>query len=204
MPILGGLLGLAVVALLLLSPRLVRASRRRRRLAGDIEDLWVELSDVARDLGHAWPAGRSPRRSGEWLGRLLATPATGGARPDRPRRGRDQAPEAAEALDRLVRALEHSRYARDPETFTADRFHQDADLVEEALAAGVTPRDVRRAAWWPPSVVGRRTSWRSRSSSRSGRGRCRDRRDDRCAGGPGDQPDGRRAHRLSGHEARGT
>ena len=38
-------------------------------------------------------------------------------------------------------------------------------LVEESLAAGVSPRVVRRAQWWPASVVGRRTSWRP---SRSG------------------------------------
>ena len=161
-PLLAGLLGLAVVALLLVTPRLVRASRRRRRMAGDIEDLWLELRDVARDLGHAWPVGRSPRRAGEWLGRLLAAPVTGGERADRPRRGRDQAPEAAAALDRLVRALEHSRYSREPETFTAERFAGEAQLVEAALAAGVTPREVRRATWWPASVVGRRTSWRPR------------------------------------------
>lgn len=163
-PILAGILGLGVVALLLLTPRLVRAARRRRRMAGDIEDLWVELRDVAADLGHAWPVGRSPRRAGDWLGRLLASPVVGGERPDRPRRGRDQAPEAAHALDRLVGVLEHSRYSRNPETFTAERFADDSRLVEEALAAGVTPRDVRRAEWWPTSVVGRRTSWRPRSS----------------------------------------
>ena len=108
--------------------------------------------------------GRSPRRAGEWLGRLLATPVAGGERPDRPRRGRDQAPEAAHALDRLVGVLEHSRYSRNPETFTADRFAEDARVVEEALAAGVTPREVRRAQWWPSSVVGRRTTWRPRVS----------------------------------------
>ena len=97
--------------------------------------------------------------------------ASRGERPDRPRRGRDQAPEAARALDRLVGALEHSRYARNPETFTAERFRAEAELVEESLAAGVTPRDVRRAAWWPASVVGRRTSWRRpRSQSRSSQG----------------------------------
>jgi transglutaminase-like putative cysteine protease len=161
-PLLAGLLGLAVVALLLLTPRLVRAARRRRRMAGDIEDLWVELRDVARDLGHAWPVGRSPRQAGEWLGRLLAPPVAGSERADRPRRGRDQAPEAAAALDRLVRVLEHSRYSREPETFTAERFAGDAQVVEAALAAGVTPREVRRATWWPTSVVGRRTSWRPR------------------------------------------
>ncbi|MCF6377322.1 DUF3488 and transglutaminase-like domain-containing protein [Nocardioides KLBMP 9356] len=163
--VLGALAGLALVALLLLTPRLVRSSRRRRRMAGDIEDLWVELRDVATDLGHAWPAGRSPRRAGEWLGRLLAATVAGSGRPDRPRRGRDQAPEAAQALDRLVTALERSRYSRDPESFTADRYADDARLVEEALAAGVTPREERRAQWWPASVVGRRTtSWRPRRS----------------------------------------
>ncbi len=167
-PILAGLIGVAVLALLLLTPRLVRQARRRRRLAGDIEDLWVEVRDMARDLGHAWPVGRSPRRAGEWLGRLLATPAEGVSRPDRPRRGRDQAPEAAHALDLLVGALEQSRYSRDPERFSADRFRAEAELVEASLAAGVTPRDVRRAAWWPASVTGRRTSWRLRLQSRSG------------------------------------
>ncbi|GAB3035729.1 transglutaminase [Nocardioides flavus (ex Wang et al. 2016)] len=161
--VLATLLGLALVALALMTPRLVRGARRRRRLAGDIEDLWLELRDVAHDLGHAWPTGRSPRRTGDWLGRLLATPVHDSSRPDRPRRGRDQAPEASHALDRLVAALEHSRYARDPETFTADRFADDLVIVEEALAAGVTPREVRRAAWWPASVAGRRTSWRSRT-----------------------------------------
>ena len=169
-PVLAGLVGLALAALLLLAPRLVRASRRRRRMAGDLEDLWSELRDVTHDLGHAWPVGRSPRRAGDWLGRLLATPVPGPARPDRPRRGRDQAPGAAEALDRLVQALEHSRYARDPEAFTAERYAADAALVEESLAAGVTPRAVRRAQWWPASVVGRRTSWLPRTSARSGPG----------------------------------
>ncbi len=161
-PIIASVLGLALLALLLLTPRLVRGARRRRRLAGDIEDLWVELRDVAQDLGQAWPAGRSPRRVGDWLGRLLAAPAAGHDRPDRPRRGRDQAPEAAYALDRLVVALERSRYARDPESFTAAQHAHDADRVEQALVAGVTPREVRRASWWPASVVGRRTTWRPR------------------------------------------
>nr|WP_300045360.1 DUF3488 and transglutaminase-like domain-containing protein [uncultured Nocardioides sp.] len=166
-PIVAGLLGLAVVGLLLLTPRLVRTARRRRRLDGDVEDLWLELRDVAVDLGHAWPVGRSPRRAGEWLGHLLATPVHDGSRPDRPRRGRDQAPEAAQALDRLVSALERSRYARDPETFTADHLAGDLVLVEESLVAGVTSREARRAEWWPTSVVGRRRSWRPRT--RAGR-----------------------------------
>lgn len=162
-PALAGILGLALLTLLLLMPRLVRTARRRRRLDGDVEDLWLELRDVALDLGHAWPAGRSPRRAGEWLGHLLATPVHDSSRPDRPRRGRDQAPEAAEALDRLVMALERSRYARDPERFTASHLAGDLELVEESLTAGVTARDARRAEWWPASVVGRPRSWRPRA-----------------------------------------
>ncbi|MBC2933522.1 DUF3488 and transglutaminase-like domain-containing protein [Nocardioides sp. zg-1228] len=164
-PVLSGLLGLALVALVLATPHLVRRARRRRRLEGGIEDLWAELRDVAVDLGHAWPDGRSPRRAGDWIGRLLAAPVDDASRPDRPRRGRDQAPGAAQALDRLVVTLERSRYARDPETCTADRFGADLLVVEESLAAGVTPREERRARWWPASVVGRRTSWRRRSRS---------------------------------------
>ena len=78
----------------------------------------------------------------------------GAERPDRPRRGREQAPEAAHALDRLVGALEHSRYSRHPERFTAERFAGDADLVEQALAAGVTPREVA-----PGPSGGRPPSW---------------------------------------------
>ena len=78
-----GVLVLALVVLLLLVPRLVRGARRRRRLDGGIEDIWDELRAVAVDLGHAWPSGRSPRRTGDWVGRLLARPASG-TRPARP------------------------------------------------------------------------------------------------------------------------
>ena len=158
-----GLVVLALIVLLLLIPRLVRSARRRRRLGGDIEDIWAELRATAVDLGHAWPGGRSPRRAADWVGRLLARPVSGRDRPDRPRRGRDQAPEAAHALDRLTMALERSRYSRNPESFTAEQFHADAALVEESLAAGVTPRVVRRAAWWPTSVVGRGVRRRPRA-----------------------------------------
>lgn len=162
-PVLASLLAAGLVVLLLLTPRLVRAARRRRRLAGDVEDLWLELRDTARDLGLAWSAGRSVRRTGEALGRLLARPVEGRDRPDRPRRGRDQSPEAAASLDALVAALEQSRYSREPESYTADRFVADLEVVERSLAAGVTPREERRAQWWPASVVGtRRRSWRLR------------------------------------------
>lgn len=152
-PVLLSLLGVLVVAALLLTPRLVRRRRRERRLAGGVEGLWAELRATTLDLGHSWPHGRSPRRTGDWLGRLLAARDTSDRRADRPRRGRDQAPEASEALDRLVAALERSRYARSAGE-APGRLQQDAGLVEEALRAGVSPRAERRAAWWPRSVVG--------------------------------------------------
>ena len=108
------------------------------------------------------------RTSGSSCGTWRSTWATPGP-PAAPRGagGRDQAPEAAQALDRLVSSLERSRYARNPESFTAEHLVGDLDLVEESLVAGVTARDARRAEWWPASVVGRRRSWRPRS--RAGR-----------------------------------
>ena len=148
-----GLLGLGIVTLLLLTPRLLRRSRRDRHLAGGVEGLWAELRATAVDLGHAWPYGRSPRRTGEWVGSLLAAPATGEHRADRPAHGRDRAPEAAQALDRLVSALERSRYSR-AGTGPGEGLRADADVVVESLRAGVPTRAQRRAEWWPRSVVG--------------------------------------------------
>lgn len=148
-----GMLTVLLVAGLLLTPRLVRRSRRRRRLGVGIEEAWAELRDVTLDLGHAWPRGRSPRRTGEWIGRLLAHPSPGNQQPDRPRRGREQAPEAALALDRLVSALERSRYARAGDPGAPESVLGDATLVEESLTAGVSPRARRRATWWPSSVL---------------------------------------------------
>ena len=150
-----GMLVLLSLALLLLAPRLLRAAGRRRRLSGGIEDIWDELRAVTVDLGQHWPGGSSPRRAGDWLGRMLASPGRGSERSDRPRRGRDQAPEAAAALDRLVLELERSRYSRSPEVCDAEKLLEDAALVEESLSAGVSPRLARRAVWWPRSVVGR-------------------------------------------------
>ena len=72
LPVLAGIAGLALVALLLHTPRLVRRARRRRRLTGDIEDLWVELRGGAPGLGHAGPGGGAPRRPRGGGGRSLA------------------------------------------------------------------------------------------------------------------------------------
>ena len=147
------LLGTALVVALLLAPRLVRRSRRQRALGDGVEGIWAELRATMVDLGHSWPHGRSPRRTGEWVGRFLAAPDPTGGRSERPRRGRGEAPEAAQALDRLVGAVERSRYAP-AGAGTTDGLHEDAETVLDALRCGVTGRVQRRAEWWPRSVVG--------------------------------------------------
>ena len=152
-PLLGGLGGLVLVAGLLLLPRVLRRARRERRLAGDIEDIWDELHDVAIDLGHRWPTGRSPRATGRWLGRLFGAPGAPADRNDRPRQGRELAPEGAQALDRLVLRLERTRYAPSPSAPDPEQVRADLATVERALVDGVSPRTERRATWWPRSVL---------------------------------------------------
>ena len=149
---------LLVVGLLLLTPRLVRRARRRRRLAGDIEDLWVELRDARRR-----PRPRAGRRPLTSARRRVAGPAAR-LRPS-PTASVPTARAAAatrhrrrpQALDRLVERLERSRYSATRRPSTAEQFARRRALVEEALAAGVTPRDVRRAAL--VAGLGRRTPY---------------------------------------------
>jgi transglutaminase-like putative cysteine protease len=151
--LLGGLGGVVLVAGLLLLPRLVRRTRRERRLAGGIEDIWDELHDVAVDLGHRWPTGRSPRATGLWLGHRFGAPGAASDRTDRPRQGRELAPEGAQALDRLVFRLERTRYAPSPSAPDPEATHADLAAVERALLDGVSPRTERKADWWPRSVL---------------------------------------------------
>lgn len=142
---------LVLLALAALLPHVVRRRRRERRLGGDIEDAWAELADLATDLGHPWPGGRSPRRTGAWLGRRFGAPVDRAARSDRPRQGRDLAPEGAAALDRLVLDLERARYARAATPRTGGH-GPDVEAVERALLDGVSPRTARRSRWWPRSL----------------------------------------------------
>lgn len=144
--------GLVLAALALLLPGLVRRGRRERRLAGGVEEAWQELRDLAIDLGHGWPGGRSPRAVGVWLGERFGAPGEDSGRSDRPRRGRALAPEGAAALDRLVTELERTRYARSSEPGDSRRRAVDVAAIEDALIAGVSPRVARRARRWPRSL----------------------------------------------------
>lgn len=156
----GGVLLVLVllVAALLLGPRSVRATARRSRLGGGPDELWAELRATSLDLGLPWPEGRSPREIGTVLVDHLAAPDA--APLERPRTGPDVAPQAANALERLVDAVERTRYARPGSpaaVAVAERTatEADAELVVAALTAGVTPRTRRRAQWLPRSVWSR-------------------------------------------------
>ena len=142
---------LVVVTGVVLAPQLIRRRRRESRLSGGPEPIWLELRDTVLDLGLTWPAGRSPRETGERLLPYLGPP--NGTQPSRrPRHGRGVSPEAERALDRIMLTLEQQRYAR-PGTQGAAMLKADAETVVSALLGGVTPRARRLAAWMPRSLL---------------------------------------------------
>lgn len=148
----GVLVVVLLLALLLAGPRSVRSRTRRQRLGGGPDELWSELRATAIDLGIGWPEGRSPREIGVSLLDHLADPD---AVPlERPRTGPDASPAATAALERVVIAVERTRYGRPGSVATLERtsVEQDAELVDASLRAGVTPRARRRAQWIPRSV----------------------------------------------------
>lgn len=160
----GGALGVLALALLVAAgPRWLRARRRSARLSlATIEAVWEELRDHARDLGYRWPNGRSPHEVGQqvrqWFGAVDPEQPTTSLRP---RTGPEVNPEATLALDRLVRALEQTRYGRPGTAPQRDEeWLADLDSCAAALTAGVGTRTQRRATWWPVSVVGRRSTRR--------------------------------------------
>jgi transglutaminase-like putative cysteine protease len=126
-----------VVALLgagLAMPAMVRRRRRRTRMGGTAEDAWTEMRDTVIDLGIPWAEGVSPRATRKLLDCYIGTH------------------EGYVALDRLVDAVERERYAAT--SVPLDR--QTLLDVIEGLRQGEPPTAVRRAAWWPRSVVRRR------------------------------------------------
>ncbi len=143
----------ALVVLVVLTPRALRRRRREVRLAGGPEDGWLELRDTVRDLGLLWPRARSPRQTADVLVRWFGAP------PDeftaeRPRRGPETNPLAVDALERIVLALELSRYA-EREPGPDGSWSRDVEACVLALSGGTTVRARRRAEWWPRSLFTR-------------------------------------------------
>ena len=131
---------MAVVVVLLITPRLVRSLTRRRRwsrAAGDgprAHAAWLELLDDLTDYKVAWSASESPRALGSRLDPVVAAqPGDGG------RAGPDRA------------GQERASYAREPAASATLR--ADTDLVRRAVSA-----NSGRAARWcarllPPSSL---------------------------------------------------
>jgi transglutaminase-like putative cysteine protease len=155
-PVLGGLGGLLLLAGLTLVPQRLRRRRSIRRwdnAADPAEAAWWELRDTAVDLGVRWPFGRSPRAGAALLAGSFAAPTTPDS-PERPVRGPQTNPEAVEALERIVQALELSRYAPAGQPVAAtEAMRACTEVCAEALRAGATPRARRTALWWPRSVL---------------------------------------------------
>lgn len=131
---LGGAAVAGLLAAALVLPGAVRRRRRRTRLGGSAEDAWAELRDTVIDLGIPWADGCSPRAIRRLLERYVGTH------------------EGHVALDTLVDAVERERYADRPTAI-------DVDVVLaaiEGMEQGEAPKAVRRARWWPRSVLRRR------------------------------------------------
>ena len=131
---LGVVVALLVSAGLALLPSRIRRRRRTARLeAATAEAAWAEIRDTLVDLGMTWPVGLSPRAIGKSLERYVL--------------GDDRA-----SLWRIVEALEVQRYSLRPSAPIAP---EDVLTVIAALRDAAPERAVRRATWWPRSVLQR-------------------------------------------------
>lgn len=125
-------LGVMVAALAAALPWWVRRRRRAARLAGGAEAQWAEVADTARDLGLPWADEESPRGQGRRLAPHVSR-------------------ESRESLDRIVLAVERSRYARPGAAY--DDVRADAETVIGDLVGGVSRGAARSAALLPPTVL---------------------------------------------------
>ncbi len=158
----------ALLALLLLAPRSLRARQRARRLDGGPEGAWDELRATVVDLGQLWPHTRTPRETEAVLVRRFGEV---GDDAERPAHGPDRNQEAVEALRRIVRQVERLRYAPPGGATSSgdlpDRLHDDVLTCIAALAAGSSPRGRRVATWLPRSVVQRQRVYLQEAPPRS-------------------------------------
>ncbi|WP_411375904.1 DUF3488 and transglutaminase-like domain-containing protein [Arthrobacter sp. MPF02] len=155
----GGVLGAALLAA---TPHLVRAGLRARRLrprdsAEAVPLAWSELLDLGRDYGVAPATSETPRAYSSRLRRHLGDPG-----------GTDAA--ADQAVGVLTTAFERHRYGRPPLPAAGQEAHDAGRpgavptgggagarlaALELALRENATFLQRLRAAWLPPSVMGR-------------------------------------------------
>jgi hypothetical protein len=137
--------GTALVLLLVLGPRSLRAARRtsrwRQARAGHrpvAETAWAELTDAAVDLGVHVDRTATLRTTGRGLRSRV-----------------DDDPAAVAALNRLVVDVERSRFARGGagRGHTVEDSGSDVDLVADRLAAGCSTARRWRASWAPVSLL---------------------------------------------------
>ncbi|GAA1912015.1 hypothetical protein GCM10009737_11900 [Nocardioides lentus] len=146
--------GLLLVAGLAAGPRGLRTARSRRRWARDpVEAAWAELADTVVDHGRTWPSDRSPAEVRRVVGPPLEqAPDTGAGR-------------VGDALDRLVGAVEVSRYAPSAPPPDTTGLRLDVETLREALAA-TSSRPTRLAALWLARSLLRRPAPRGRGTTR--------------------------------------
>jgi transglutaminase-like putative cysteine protease len=141
------LIPLAVLALLLLAPRLARTVARRKRWHGAADPArqahaaWREFRDDLTDYGVGWRPSESPRAAGR---RVTATLQLD--------------PPARQALDRITGAEERARYAAVP--VSPPGLRADVTTMRRALSRQVSRRARWRARLSPPSALAPvRSAW---------------------------------------------
>jgi transglutaminase-like putative cysteine protease len=132
------------VGLIAATPRLVRASVRRRRWSratGPVdtaEAAWAELRDHVVDLRMEWDPGETPRATGRTLRERL---------PD----DRQAGGPVVAGLNRLVLAIEQARYARGIRQ--PEGLRDAVETVADALSSRQTSRQRFLARWLPISLL---------------------------------------------------
>jgi transglutaminase-like putative cysteine protease len=134
------LIPVAVLALLLVAPRLARTVARRRRWHGasdaarQAHAAWREFRDDLTDYGIGWRPSESPRAAGRRVSKTLQLD-----------------PPAQQALGRITAAEERARYAVVP--LSSPALRADVTTLRRALSRHVSRPARWRARLLPPSAI---------------------------------------------------
>jgi transglutaminase-like putative cysteine protease len=134
---------LALLAVALIAPSLVRIGQRRRRWRRATTPVerasaaWAELRASAIDAKAGWADGLTPRATA----RVLRAEATGLDAAD------------AASLDRVVAAVQRAWYARDTNSARTDGLVKDVNDLRRSLLAEASPGERLVLRLWPRSVL---------------------------------------------------